>query len=168
MEPIWCFSRFGTSFTELPDGKFVQIGGEHEDYYDPDFYIYNDVIVHERSGRLQILGYPKDVFPPTDFHSATYSEGNIYIIGGLGYHGSRIFGTTPIYRLKCQTWKIDRFPSVGDNPGWIYKHKASLAGPGFLVVSGGQVCKEIDGKEQHIENREKFRLDLSNGKWTRI
>lgn len=35
--PAWCFRRYGCSFTELPDGRFVQIGGEHEDYYDRDF-----------------------------------------------------------------------------------------------------------------------------------
>ena len=43
--PCWCFRRFGQSKTELPDGRVVLIGGEHEDSYDPDFYIYNDVVV---------------------------------------------------------------------------------------------------------------------------
>ncbi|MCA9108751.1 MAG: ankyrin repeat domain-containing protein [Planctomycetaceae bacterium] len=55
-ETTWCFDRFGMSFTELPDDRFVQIGGEHEDYYDPDFCIYKDVVVHERSGAFQIMG----------------------------------------------------------------------------------------------------------------
>ncbi|HEU0201131.1 MAG TPA: ankyrin repeat domain-containing protein [Burkholderiaceae bacterium] len=41
--PVWCAQRFGQSLTFLPDGRIVQIGGEHEDYYDPDFCIYNDV-----------------------------------------------------------------------------------------------------------------------------
>ncbi len=35
--PAWCFRRYGCSFTELPDGRFVQIGGEHEEFYDRDF-----------------------------------------------------------------------------------------------------------------------------------
>jgi hypothetical protein len=35
--PCWCFSRFGQSKTVLPDGRVVLIGGEHEDWYDPDF-----------------------------------------------------------------------------------------------------------------------------------
>jgi hypothetical protein len=43
--PCWCFRRFGQSKTQLPDGRTVLIGGEHEDFYDPDFYIYNDVVV---------------------------------------------------------------------------------------------------------------------------
>lgn len=39
--PVWCFTRFGATRTRLPDGRVVCIGGEHEDYYDPDFCIYN-------------------------------------------------------------------------------------------------------------------------------
>ena len=39
--PEWCFQRFGSTFTKLPDGRLIIIGGEHEDFYDPDFYIYN-------------------------------------------------------------------------------------------------------------------------------
>jgi hypothetical protein len=29
---VWCYERFGSSLTPLADGRFVQIGGEHEDY----------------------------------------------------------------------------------------------------------------------------------------
>ena len=39
--PVWCFTRFGATCTKLPDDRVVCIGGEHEDYYDPDFCIYN-------------------------------------------------------------------------------------------------------------------------------
>ncbi len=57
-KPVWCFDRFGTSFTALPDGRFLQIGGEHEDYYDPDFCIYNEVFVHDRRvAPVAALGY---------------------------------------------------------------------------------------------------------------
>ena len=147
--------------------RFVQIGGEHEDYYDPDFCIYNDVVVHERSGNFTILGYPKEVFPPTDFHSATMVKGDIYIVGGLGYQGARMFGTTPVYSLNCKTWEIEAVKTVGENPGWIFKHKTSFDGSSCLVVSGGTVCQEVDGEEQHVENEESFRLDLSDMRWFR-
>lgn len=163
-----CFSRFGTSFTELPDGRFVQIGGEHEDFYDPDFCIYNDVIAHERPGAFQIMGYPKEIFPPTDFHSATHVDGFIYIVGGLGYQGSRRFGITPIFRLDCETWEIEVVQASGDNPGWIYGHKARLTDPGFLVVSGGKTYQEIDIEEQYVENNDQFCLNLSEMSWTRL
>ncbi len=100
--PVWCYARFGATQTYLPDGRLIQIGGEHEDSYDPDFQIYNDVVVINNpilveciynmpvpsnfpqvGGRDVILGtsnvndvtiyaYPFDVFPPTDNHTATY------------------------------------------------------------------------------------------------
>lgn len=166
-EPTWCFSRFGMSFTELPDGRFVQIGGEHEDFYDPDFCIYNDVIVHDRSGDFQIMGYPKDVFPPTDFHSATHVDGFIYIIGGLGYHGTRHFGKTPIFKLNCETWTIEAITSNGDNPGWIFVHRVRLGESGVFLVSGGKICIEENGEEKHLDNGGSFSLDVSRMFWTR-
>ena len=79
--------RFGQSLTLLPDGLAVQIGGEHEDYYDPDFCIYNDVFVHERDGSITIYGYPESAFPPTDFRTATLVGDSIYVIGSLGSRG---------------------------------------------------------------------------------
>ncbi len=93
--PVWCNERFGASLTELPDGRFVQIGGEHEDFYDPDFCIYNDVIVFDGKGNFQIYGYSRETFPPTDFHSATLVGEFIYIVGSLGYVDERKIGTTP-------------------------------------------------------------------------
>ncbi len=53
--PVWCFERYGQSITCLPDGRFVQIGGEHEDSYDRDFCIYNDVFVHRPDGTFEPL-----------------------------------------------------------------------------------------------------------------
>ncbi|KAF8978121.1 hypothetical protein BGZ46_006822 [Entomortierella lignicola] len=52
--PVWCFDRFGATLTELPDGRHVYIGGEHEDYYDPDFCIYNDVVVIAKQPKFNI------------------------------------------------------------------------------------------------------------------
>ncbi|MGL4421250.1 MAG: ankyrin repeat domain-containing protein, partial [Gemmataceae bacterium] len=53
-EAVWSFDRFGKSFTELPDGRVIEIAGEHEDYYDQDFCIYNDVIVHQAGSHFDI------------------------------------------------------------------------------------------------------------------
>jgi hypothetical protein len=83
-EPGWCFLRYGQSTVQLPDGRVVHIAGEHEDYYDPDFYIYNDVVVQHTDGHVEIFGYPREVFPPTDFHSATLVDNRIVIIGTSG------------------------------------------------------------------------------------
>ena len=43
--PVWCYHRFGRSTSFLDDGRIIDIGGEHEDWYDEDFCIYNDVTV---------------------------------------------------------------------------------------------------------------------------
>jgi ankyrin repeat protein len=165
-EPVWCFDRFGMTFTALPDGRFVQIGGEHEDYYDPDFCIYNDVILHDGPGEFRMFGYPREAFPPTDFHTATYHMGGIYIIGGLGYQGERQFGTTPVYRLDCSTWRIHPVLAHGDNPGWIYKHHALLVAD-VITITGGDICRASNGREGHTSNAETFELDLATLCWRR-
>ncbi len=155
------------SFTKLPDGRFVQIGGEHEDFYDADFCIYNDVIVHDTNGKFNVFGYPKDVFPPTDFHSTTYVDGFIYIVGSLDYKGTRRFGETPIYRLNCKNWSIQSLQSTGDNPGWIHRHKCRLV-EGKLEVTDGKVCTQVKGKEGIEDNLNVYQLDLATMKWNWI
>lgn len=80
--------------TPLPDGRLILIGGEHEDFDDPDFCIYTDVTVldgfwrgEERGVQLHI--YPRDFFPPTCFHTATLLGGRILLFGSLCYQGAR-------------------------------------------------------------------------------
>ena len=94
--PGRCFDRFGQSSNQLPDGRVVCIAGEHEDSYDPDFYIYNDVVIQQPDGRIDIFGYPREVFPPTDFHTATLVGNRIVLIGSLGYPDERRPGETPV------------------------------------------------------------------------
>ena len=115
-DPVWCAHRFGQSLTFLPDGRIVQIGGEHEDFYDPDFCIYNDVFVHSPGGAIAIYGYPRDVFPPTDFHTATRMGNAIVVIGALGYQGTRGYGTTPVFRLDLATFRMERVETTGEGP----------------------------------------------------
>ena len=167
-EPTWCFQRFGASFTELPDGRFVQIGGEHEDHYDPDFCIYNDVTVHERDGTFRIIGYPESDFPPTDFHTATCFQGFVYVIGRLGYHGSRLLGTTPVYRFNVENWKVESVATTGNNPGWIYEHKTRFYDDSKLLISGGKVAVEVGGSEDHLELKGEYILDLDTGNWSQL
>jgi ankyrin repeat protein len=165
-EAVWCFDRFGKSFTALSDRRVIEIAGEHEDYYDPDFCIYNDVIVHHGDGMFDIYGYPRDVFPPTDFHTATLVGSFIYIVGNLGYMGERRHGTTQVYRLDVNTLAIEPVETFGESPGWLSDHKARLIGNG-IEVTGGKVCGHRDGKETYDDNHDRYVLDLCSMTWSK-
>jgi hypothetical protein len=163
--PAWCFYRFGQSFTKLPDGRFIAIAGEHEDSYDADFCIYNDVVVYDGLGNFQIFGYPQDVFPPTDFHSTTLVKDYIYIIGNLGYRPERRYSQTPVYRLDCRNYQIEPVMTTGNNPGWIYKHQAVYQEPGLIMISGGITVKGTQ-KEDSVPNEAEYFLDLKTLVWS--
>ena len=166
--PGWCFQRNGPSSTTLADGRIVLIGGEHEDSYDPDFYIYNDVVVRHPDDRLDIFGYPKEVFPPTDFHSATLVGGKIVVMGGLGHPEEREAGITPVFVLDLNTLAISTVATSGSPPGWIHAHAASLSDDGhFILLQGGK----IDGgsaSQSLVRNIDDWRLDLASWRWERL
>lgn len=163
--PIWCAQRFGQSITFLPDGRIVLVGGEHEDHYDPDFCIYNDVIVFNPGGEIMIYGYPEADFPPTDFHTATLVGHHIYLIGSLGYQSKRLIGETPVYRLDTRTFHIERINTAGDKPGWIFMQQATLSAPNLIKISGGSIEKLIEEKAVHDGNTQTFILDVDNANW---
>jgi ankyrin repeat protein len=163
--PVWCAQRFGQSITFLPDGRAVQIAGEHEDSYDRDFCIYNDVFVHHPDGTISIYGYPQSEFPPTDFHTATLIGRHIYVIGSLGYHGTRQYGKTPLYRLDTETLRVEELKSRGPAPGWIFRHRAVQSSPHQIRISGGTVATAGD-PEAHVENDRSFTLDIESLTWS--
>lgn len=166
-EPVWSADRFGQSFTLLPAGGGVRIGGEHEDFYDPDFCIYNDVFVHMPDGSITIYGYPEADFPPTDFHTATLMGNAIYIIGGLGYHGKRAVGPIPVFRLNLDTFHIERLHPTGDVPSWLYEHRAVAQSAREIRVWNGKAIQFIEGEEDHQENLDTFILDIEQLQWCR-
>jgi hypothetical protein len=167
--PGWCASRFGRSETALPDGRIIAIGGEHEDYYDPDFYIYNDVIVTGPGREPEIYGYPHEVFPPTDFHSATLAGDRIVIIGCLGYPVQRVPGETPVYALDLPTMAISRLTATGASPGWIFRHHAALSADGTsITIGGGLRVVDVDGNQPIHDNHDDWSLDLEHLTWTRL
>lgn len=158
--PIWSFDRFGQSLTELPNGRMIEIGGQQDGNYDPDFFIYNDVVVHDGQGNFQIFGYPRAVFPPTDFHTATLVGDYIYIIGRLGYYQGRTYQQTPVYQLDCRSYQI-KSVITSNSPGWIYGHRAEYLESGVIVISGGSI---EDAKESR-KNSIKYQLDLETLVW---
>lgn len=140
--------------------------GEHEDSYDPDFRIYNHVFVHQPDGSIEVYGYAENVFPPTDFHTATLVGAGIYIIGGLGYPGARAFGQTPVYRLDLASLRIERLCTRGAAPGWIYQHRAEPVGANAIRVWGGTIVTQRAADEAHDSNPATFRLDLRKLTWS--
>ena len=164
--PVWCYQRYGRSTTLLDDGRIIEIAGEHEDYYDPDFCIYNDVTEFKPDGSIRIFGYPEHVFRPTDFHTATCVKDDIVIIGCLGYPQDRQFGHTSVYRLSTTTFEMQAVKTHGDQPGWIHRHKAKLEGGSRIIVSGGHIERGLD--TPFVENIDDWALDLTTWVWTRL
>ncbi len=165
--PMWCFDRFGKSQTLLPDGRVVHVGGEHEDSYDPDFFIYNDVTVVCPDGSIEVRGYEREVFPPTDFHTATLDGDAIFIIGCLGYPQQRIAGRTPVARLALDSMTITLVETSGQSPGWLQRHSAELADGGrAIVVRGGQAW--VGDQRTMRENIDAWSLDIASRHWTRL
>lgn len=113
VNPDWCFDRMGAAQVEMADGRIITIAGEHEDFYDPDFCIYNDVVV-QQGDDVEIYGYPRSVFPPTDFHTATLVGANIVIIGSLGYPEERSPSPTPVFRLDTADYRIEGVETKGE------------------------------------------------------
>jgi len=165
--PIWTFARMGVTRSELPDGRSISVGGEYEDYYDPDFCIYNDVIVQGPADEIEIYGYPAHVFPPTDFHTATVVESCIVIVGGLGYQQSRRPGHTPVYALDLADYRISELQTTGENPGWIFKHHADLEANGVIRISGGEVIQANGDKHRYRRSLDDYTLDTNSWTWVR-
>lgn len=164
-KPIYTHERIGQTITKLPNGDIIKIGGEYDDYYDPDFNIYNDVVLITQDGKLTIYGYPPEVFEPTDFHTANFvpSQNVIYIIGCIGFRQSN---TTPVYRLKLNDFSIERVDTTGDQPGWISHHSCILSkDEDTLTIQYGRIYTEVEGKTRCIENTKEYSLNLHTFVW---
>jgi hypothetical protein len=166
--PIWTFDRMGASHTVLPDLRVVCVGGEHEDSYDPDFCIYNDVVVFGPADQIEIYGYPKEVFPPTDFHTATLVSDRVIMIGCFGYQNNRRPGYTPVYALDLSGYRISEIETSGEKPGWLFKHEAEIDTQRVITVRGGEVVEEQNGKPRFRRNVEEYALDIRSGVWRRL
>jgi hypothetical protein len=160
--PAWSFYRFGQSRTALPDGRTLLVAGEHEDFYDPDFFIYNDVVVWHPDDRIDIHGYSESDFPPTDFHSATLVGDRLILVGRLGYAEDRQPGITPVLSLDVHSMRIDSVATSGENPGWIFQHLAVLEGDDLLICGGA-----IQDEHGILENIDDWSFNVRSRQWTR-
>jgi hypothetical protein len=167
--PDWFFQRDGQSRTELADGRIIFVGGEYEQSSDPDFCIYNDVVVRGPGDEVAIYGYPKGVFPATDFHTATSIGDRIILIGCIGYPSDRVSGFTPAYSLDVATCRIEWIETRGEFPGWIHEHEADFDPEGNTITVRRGVTMVARGEEQYWpQNTEDYRLHLANGRWEQL
>jgi hypothetical protein len=165
--PVWTFDRYGATRTTLSDGRVVYIGGEHEDFYDPDFCIYNDLVVLTPSNQIEIYGYPAEIFPPTDFHTATLVQNRLFVIGALGYKDARRPGETLVHTVDLSSYEISTVQTSGDKPGWIYEHQSSFDGGSVITLRGGQVIEEHGGEQVYRRNFDEYSLDVNSRVWRR-
>jgi len=158
----------GAAQVEMADGRIITIAGEHEDFYDPDFCIYNDVVV-QQGDDVEIYGYPRSVFPPTDFHTARLVGANIVIIGSLGYPEERNLSLTPVFRLDTADYSIKGVETKGESPGWIHKHQSEyLKEDGVIELTGGELLFRRGEAERFRDNFDTYHLQVAEGFWHRI
>lgn len=167
--PCFSFQRYGQAEITLPDGRQVLIGGTHEDFYDPDFCIYNDVVVRDGE-RITIYGYPEDVFPPTDYATATLVGEDIWIIGCLGYKDTRDDRPTQVKVLSTRDWKISTPQCRGKDPGTLWGHQTEVSSDSSqLLISGGERhCRVVDMDPQSLINPNLHLLNLTTHTWSMI
>lgn len=164
ISPLWCAERLGQSRTLLDDGREILIGGEWEDGYDPQFAIYNDVIVKHVNGDIEIFGYPRHIFAPTDFHTATLVGDDIWIIGSAGYPDERDFSQTSVYKLNIHTYKIEKV-ETRNSMGWVCRHSATFK-DNQIIVTGGEILQAENLPMR--ENFDDWALNLKTLIWKNI
>lgn len=162
--PFWSWKRYGRTRTSLQDGRVIRVGGEHEDWYDSDFCIYNDVTVTSPGRGIAFYLYPKAVFPPTDFRTATLVGDEIILIGSLGYRDLRRVGETQVLKLDTRSLRITPVATRGEPPGWISGHKAELEGAS-IRITGGKVVTPTGGPRP---NAAAYVLKLSTMTWSSV
>ncbi len=164
-QPIWTFlSRMGQSKTLLPDETKVFIGGEYEDFYDPDFRVYNDIVIQKPDGEIQLWNYSLEQFPATDFHVAHYDKNShsIFLIGNLGYPETRKEGITQVLKVNLKTMNIEQLACFGKMPSWLNHHEMKVINDDELEFKNGYLIKE----KKYLRNLYTWRLSLRTLEWT--
>ena len=122
-----------------------------------EFY---EIVLRPLFYQISIFGYPTSVFPPTDFHSATLVENDVFLIGNLGYPDDRVV-ETQVLRLNVETLQISSTPTTGEHPGWLHDHTAVYnATNNTIQVTGGKRCSD-----RITENFHDYELCLNTFAW---
>jgi protein lin-28 len=160
--PLWRphRERWGATKTLLADGRKVSVGGQYEDSYDPQFAIFNDVLVEHPGGRSELLTYPLEELPPTDYHAACEAGGWLYLIGNVGYAKYRK-DKVQVLRLDTRSWRAERVSTRGLDLVWSKCTSARLEEGGDAIACDlEQPSSEEDEEEVHSA-----RLILPSHEW---
>ncbi len=95
----------------------ICIAGEHEDHYDPDFCIYNDVVVLDLDGSVAIYGYPEEIFDDFLYDPATGNWKRLtdrkWRQFSICNDENKVFMKGPAFRGCCS---LDAEPWKGESP----------------------------------------------------
>jgi hypothetical protein len=110
---VWTAMREDALQLTLPDGRQLMIGGGVADYGDEyaDPWVYTDVIVTHPDGAIDILTYPKEIFPHLYWPVDAVLAGHVYIFGSTDRkrHPDRARRLV-VLRLDTQTFEIVACP----------------------------------------------------------
>ncbi len=114
----------------LPDGRKLMIGGGVADYGDEyaDPWVYNDVVVTHPDGAIEILTYPKEIFPHLYWPVDAVLAEHVYIFGILDRKRHPDRPRRPaVLRLDTQTFEIIVLPAA--RPSRAAQLLSGLGGP---------------------------------------
>ena len=119
---------------------------------------------------ITIYGYPENIFPPTDYATATLLGDQIWIIGCLGYKESRDERPTQVRVLDTNDWSIHTLQCHGDDPGTIWGHQTEISSDGsHLLISGGERhCRVLEMEARSLRNPNIHLLNLATHTWSLI
>lgn len=163
--PLWrahaC--RWGVNRAELSDGRVVWSGGQFEDSYDPMFCIFNDILVEHPDGRSpELFTYPREVFPPTDYHACVEADGYLYLFGNMGYPEDRTPDRVQVLRLDLTTYAMDRLMTKGWSPPWLLGQRAKLSDSAPRDLKLGMTFVASERPEVHFRG-EPFGILVKRG-----
>lgn len=166
LAPLWSAYRFGQSMTQLPDGRWVEIGGLHND--SQDTAIFNDVIV-TKDGEPRLFRYPEADFRPVYGHATALVGESIYIIGGKPWVPPPDDHETEVYRLNFASMVIEKVDIAGPSPGYIYDHSAWLTTYNKIQMFGGhrRFISSVEQEMPRLRSNFEWQIDLEQMAWTR-
>src|SRR5262249_26196300 len=127
---VWTAVREGASKIALPDGRNLIIGGEVPEYGDEyaDPWVYNDVIVTHPDNAIDILTYPKEVFPHLSSIVGTLFGHEVYLFGIVDGKQHRDRSRDPaVLRLDTSSYEVEEL-SVPIPPVDIHEESGSCDG----------------------------------------